>query len=58
MDEFDSFISHKNMRWDLEKNDEIGIMAYQEEQKEKIEILRFLLENFNDGRKKAFFCLA
>lgn len=58
IDEFDSFITHKNMRWDLEKNDEIGIVAYQEEQKEKIEILRFLLENFNDGRKKAFFCLA
>lgn len=57
IDEFDSFITHKNMRRDLEKNEKIGIVAYQEEQKEKIEILRFLLENFNDGRKKTFFCL-
>lgn len=58
IDEIDSFITHKNMKSDLEKNDKIGIVAYQKEQKEKIEILKFLLENYNDGRKKSFFCLA
>lgn len=58
IDEFDSFITHQNRRKDLEENDRIGAAAYREEQKEKIEILKFLLENFNDGRRKTFFCLA
>lgn len=32
--------------------------AYRAEQEEKIRILAFLLENYNDGRKKNFFCVA
>lgn len=37
---------------------EIGIDAYNQEQQEKIKILYDLLKNYNDGRKKAFFCIA
>lgn len=32
--------------------------SYQEEQKEKIRILEYLLERYNDGRKKTLFCTA
>lgn len=58
IDEFDSFIVHRNRMKDFEKLVEVGTELYQTEQNEKIEILKFLLENYNDGRKKTFFCLA
>lgn len=34
------------------------LAAYQAEQRKKQEILRFLLETCNDGRRKSFFALA
>ena len=58
IDEFDSFITHQNQKKDLEKRQQIGTEAYQIEQQEKIKILKFLLANYNDGRKKTLFCLA
>ena len=36
----------------------MGPGSYQEEQKEKIRILEYLLERYNDGRKKTLFCTA
>ena len=58
IDEYDSFITHRNRRSDLDKHRSIGKEAYQEEQRRKTEILGELLENYNDGRRKSFFCLA
>lgn len=58
IDDFDSFITHKNQRADLEKAKRIGIDAYNIEQTTKIELLNYLLSHFNDGRRKSFFCLA
>lgn len=58
IDEFDSFVTHRNQKANLEKASRIGIESYNEEQKEKVRILDFLLSNFNDGRKKAPFCAA
>lgn len=43
---------------DLKKQPQIGVEAYRTEQEEKIRMLAFLLENYNDGRKKNFFCVA
>jgi hypothetical protein len=54
----DSFISHKNRIRDLEKAKTLGMAAYKAELNEKIIILEELLENFNDGRRKGFYCLA
>lgn len=56
--EFDSFITHRRQLADLERVKEIGIDAYNREQAEKRQILNHLLENYNDGRKKNFFCVA
>ena len=42
----------------MEKARRIGIENYNEAQREKVEILRFLLSNYNDGRKKTLFCTA
>ena len=37
---------------------EVGVEAYNSEQRQKLEILELLLEGYNDGRRKGFFCLA
>lgn len=58
IDMYDSFITHRYQLKDLEKVKKIGIDAYQSELNEKIEILKYLLVNFNDGRRKNFFCIA
>lgn len=55
VDEFDSFITHRRQKGDLEKAQRIGIAAYNAEQSEKAQILQNLLDNFNDGRRKNFF---
>lgn len=57
-DQADSFITHMNQLRDLEKAKCMGIDAYMSEQKEKISILDKLLEGYDDGRRKGFFCLA
>jgi hypothetical protein len=57
-DKSDSFITHKNQLHDIEKAKRIGLEAYEAELNNKIEVLRCLLENYDDGRRKSFFCLA
>ena len=58
IDEYDSFITHQNLKANLERAKTIGISRYNEEQQEKIRILNLLLARYNDGRRKTFFCLA
>ena len=57
-DDDDSFITHQRRAADLKRLAETGEAAYNAEQREKSDILRYLLENFNDGRRKTFFCVA
>ena len=54
----DSFITHKNQFRDIEKAKQIGVSTYEAVLNTKIEILEMLLQNYNDGRRKGFFCLA
>lgn len=42
----------------MDKAKSIGIEKYNLEQQEKIQILSHLLSNYNDGRRKNFFCVA
>jgi len=56
--ETDSFVSHKNKIRDMLKAKQNGIEAYKAELNEKVKILEKLLNNYNDGRRKSFFCLA
>ena len=58
IDEYDSFITHRRQKADLEKAQRIGIEQYNYEQKKKTQILNYFLANFNDGRRKNFFCVA
>ena len=58
IDEYDSFITHRRQKADLEKAKRIGVEQYNLEQQQKIQALNYLLSNFNDGRRKSFFCVA
>jgi hypothetical protein len=56
--ETDSFITYRNVLNDLNRARDKGIEKYQNELNEKVRILEHLLNNYNDGRKKGFYCLA
>lgn len=56
--EKDSFITYRNVINDMQKAINNGIEQYQAELNEKILFLEYLIDNFNDGRKKNFFCIA
>ena len=58
IEEYDSFITHQRQLRDNAKAKEIGIEAYNEEQTQKAEILQTLLSDYNDGRRKTFYCVA
>lgn len=57
-DKSDSFITHKNQMKDLEQAKHIGILAYEEMLDEKVDVLTTLLTDYNDGRRKNFYCIA
>ena len=54
----DSFITHRNQLADMEKAKRIGMEAYKAELDEKVIILEHLLANYDDGRRKSFYCTA
>ncbi|MDD4200231.1 MAG: DUF3795 domain-containing protein [Eubacteriales bacterium] len=57
-DDYDSFITHRNQKSDMEKAKDMGIEAYSAEQAEKLKLLEILLSEYNSGREKTLFCLA
>ena len=57
-DQSDSFITHLKQLRDMEKAKTLGIDAYKIELDVKVSILETLLANYDDGRRKGFFCLA
>lgn len=58
MMEFDSFVPTRNVLRDLEKARTVGMAAYRRELDGKAALLERLLERYNDGRRKSFFCTA
>jgi len=53
----DSFISYRNVLTDFAKA-KTDLANYKAGLQEKIGFLEFLLANFNDGRRKSFYCTA
>lgn len=53
----DSFITYKNVIGDLKKAED-NLEDYLQVLDEKIKILEFFLKNYNDGRRKNFYCIA
>lgn len=56
--EKDSFITYRNVLSDFELVRTRGVDTYMEELNEKAGVLQFLLDHYNDGRRKSFYCLA
>ena len=56
--ESDSFVTHQNQPRDMDKAKKIGMKAYAAELNAKVKILENLLQNYDDGRRKGFYCLA
>lgn len=54
----DSFISYRNVLSDLRRVRQEGLDAYRDELDEKVAILQKLIEDYNDGRRKSFYCHA
>jgi len=57
-DMVDSFICHRASLTNLRLIKEIGIEKFVEIQKKRIALLEVMLEQFNEGRSKSFFCIA
>ncbi len=58
IDEYDSFITHRHQKQDMEKFRELGIELYSATQQRKKVLLNHLLNTYNDGRRKTLFCVA
>ena len=57
-DAADSFVPHSRRADDLDRAREVGLDAYIDELQAKRVILDMLLANYNDGRRKTFYCAA
>ena len=57
-DKYDSFICHRVSLTNLKSIKEKGLKLFISQQKKRIEILGYLLEKYNEGRSKSFFCIA
>ena len=56
--EKDSFVTHKKMMANQRYVQKNGIEKYIEEQNIRIKILEKMLQEFNDGKSKSYFCIA
>jgi hypothetical protein len=54
----DSFVTHQNRMENLVFIRKNGISNFIKHQKKRINILKTMLENYNDGKSKSFYCLA
>ena len=54
----DSFISYRPLAGNLESIRKNGIDAFARLELEKLEFLRYLIKNYDDGRSRGFFCLS
>lgn len=57
-DKIDSFICHRVSLTNLNLIKKKGLEEFIKQQEKRIEFLERMLENFNEGRSKSFFCIA
>lgn len=55
---FDSFVTHRKIFENLDNIKTSGIENFIGQQKIRMDILQNLLNNFDDGRSKSFFCIS
>jgi hypothetical protein len=57
-DRADSFVTHQNALINLRDIREHGLPAFIKRQNTRIDLLKRILKQYDDGRSKSFFCLA
>jgi hypothetical protein len=57
-DKYDSFISHQVSLSNLNLIKAYGIEEFYSQQKKRIQLLEKMLQDFNEGRSKNFYCIA
>jgi hypothetical protein len=57
-DSADSFVTHRNCLNNLKSIRERGLDAFIRQQQERLLLLKNLLEEYDDGRSKSFYCLS
>lgn len=55
---YDSFVTHQKVFANLEYIKVNGIDCFVDQQKIRMDILTFLLNNYDDGRSKTYFCIS
>ena len=55
---YDSFVTHKKTEPNLDFIRKHGVEKFIEQQKERIKFLKDMLEGFNEGRSRSFYCVA
>ena len=56
--EMDSFITHRRVMTNQKLIKKDGLNDFIEKQKKRIEILNYMIENYDNGRCKNFYCIA
>ncbi len=54
----DSFITYKKVITDFKKANKSGIKSFEEEVNRKVQILENLIKNYNDDKRKNFYCIS
>lgn len=57
-EEYDSFLTHRKMRPNLKYIKEHGVESHVWRLRERMRLLKKMLEEFNEGRSKSFYCIA
>jgi len=57
-EKYDSFLTRRKMRPNIAYIKQNGIENYVRELKKRMELLKNILEEFNEGRSKSFYCTA
>lgn len=55
---YDSFVTHKKAEPNLYYIKKHGVEKFIEQQSERIKLLEEMLEEFNEGRSRSFYCIA
>ena len=57
-DKYDSFICHRKSISNLIFIQENSLKEYLDQQEERIELLKIMLNEYNEGRSKSFYCIS
>jgi len=56
--EYDSFLTHKKAKPNLDFIRTYGLERLIQQQKKRIDLFEKMIQNFDDGRSKSFYCIA